>query len=118
MTARNSVVGHVVREGLAHAVGLVAGVAVEDARAAVAVGERVAGGVEVAAKVLRKVRAPRVAPRVEAPREVEASRGGAVVVVAELVEDDGARGVPARVQVEREAPRLGPSSAAPRSRWR
>lgn len=117
MTARNSVVGHVVREGLAHAVGLVAGVAVEDARAAVAVGERVAGGVEVAAKVLRKVRAPRVAPRVEAPR-VEASRGGAVVVVAELVEDDGARGIPARVEVEREAPRLEPSSAAPRSRWR
>lgn len=117
MTARNSVVGHVVREGLAHAVGLVAGVTVEDARAAVAVGERVAGGVEVAAKVLRRVRAPREVPRVEAPREVEASRH-AIVVVAELVEDDGARGVPARVEVEREAPRLGSVTAAPRSRWR
>lgn len=117
MSARNSVVGQVVREGLAHAVGLVAGVTVDDARAAVAVGERVAGGVQVAATVLRRVRAPREAPRVEASREVEAPRA-ASVVVAELVEDDGARGIPARVEVQRDASRLEPSSAAPRSRWR
>ena len=83
------------RELLARAVGVTTGLSVEEARAAVELGEQVADGAAHVGGVVRRVKG-RAAPRVQ----VEAVRAEVEIVEAEIVTDEPSRdALPARVEV-------------------